>query len=179
MEQEIKNCWRSARFSNIADNNTPHRQTALQRLIERYKRFSRMALILAGCTPLYLFVLLRNCNTVSVWQSASVAAFMMVYCLTASAMDNWLRKGLSSIRVADMPVAEVCRRAFYYRKRHFQFMAVLIPMCLILLGWLAWLLSENEYFLYGMAVGAVIGVLAGYTVLSKFLKEYKALMSEE
>lgn len=178
MEQDIKDCWRSTRFNNGNGDITPGRKTALQRLIERYKRFSRMALILAGCTPLYLWNPLRNEVNVPEWQLISAMAFMMVYGLTASGMDCWMARGLSSINIAEMPVAEVCRRAFFYRKRHFQFMAVLIPMCLILLGWLGWLVSDNQYMFYGMVSGAVLGGAVAFRILHGFLKEYRELTAD-
>lgn len=180
MEQEIKNCWRCTRFSNSPADNKPRRHTALQQLIGRYKRFSRISLIMTCYMPFYIFQLLRNNTTATpLWLITAVSAFMMIYCLTASVMENWLSKGLSSINIADMPVVEVCNRALYYRKRHFQFIAVLLPMCLILLVLLAWLLSSNQYIVYGIATGAVIGIVIGLFVLNKFLKEYKNLTTDE
>lgn len=179
MEQEIKDCWRSARFNSDNDNMPPNRKTALQCLIERYKRFSRFALIFACCIPLCISNLLRHDVSAPVWQQISLIVFTMAYCFTASVMDCWMARGLSSIKLAEMPVAEVCRRAFFYRKKHFQFMAVLIPMCLVLLGLLGWLLSNNQYALYGMACGAVLGGTIGFRVFSRFMKEYRELTSDE
>lgn len=179
MEQEIKDCWRSARFSNTTDNYTHHRLTTLQWLIRRYKRFSRIALIMAGCSPLYFFILLRDNTTASMWQITYVTVFMMIYFITVSIMDCWLARGLSSINIMEGTVSEVCHRAFFYRKRHFQFIAVLIPMCLIILGLLAWLFSDNIYILNGMVSGAIIGFVVAIIALRRFMKEYKDLTNGE
>lgn len=179
MEQEIKGCWRSARFSNTTDNYTPHRQTTLQRLIRRYKRFSRIAFIMALCSPLYVFLLLRDNTTASMWQITSVTIFMMIYFITVSIMDSWIARGLSSINIMEETVSEVCHQAFFYRKRHFQFIAVLIPMGLMILGSLAWLFSDNRYILNGMVSGAIIGAVVAIFVLRRFLKEYRDLSDDE
>lgn len=175
MEQEITKSWRNVRFNNNTENNTPRRQTALQQLIERYKRFSRFALIMAGCMPLSFFNILRSNSDASLGQISAISVYIIVYCLIASIMDRWIARGLSTINLAEMPAVEVFRRALFYRKRHFQFMAVLMPMCLILLGWIVWLFSDDEYFLYGVATGAAIGVVIGVIILSRFLREYKEL----
>ena len=177
MEQELKNCWRNCRF-NINGGNGNRRMTALQQMIERYNRFSRVAFLMVLFSPAYFFLLLRNNTTASLGQTMAMAAFLIIYFLLAGAMDRWLAHGLSAINLAEMSVAEVCRRAFFYRKRHFQFMAVLIPMCLILLGWLVWLFSGNDFFLYGLATGAVIGAAVGVTALRRFLREYRDLTSD-
>lgn len=179
MEQEIKDCWRSARFSNTTDNYSPHQRTTLQRLIRRYKRFSRIALSMAGCVPLYFFTVLRDNTTASMWQITYVTVFMMIYFITVSIMDCWIARGLSSINITEGTVSEVCHRAFFYRKRHFQFIAVLIPMGLMILSSLAWLFSDNRYILNGMVSGAIIGGIVAITALRRFMKEYKDLTHDE
>ncbi len=70
----------------------------------------------------------------------------MLYCVIASVMDRWLYKGISRIDVATMPVSEVCRLAFYYRKKHFQFMAILIPLAVIFITCLGLVLPFDKWF---------------------------------
>ena len=74
-----------------------------------------------------------------------------------------------------MSVSEVAYNAMFYRKRHLQFMAVLIPMAVALLGFTGYVFSSEIYFPYGMIVGAVCGLIIGIIQFRKFMAEYRKL----
>jgi len=88
----------------------------------------------------------------------------IVYCLTASAMDRWMWRGICGIDVAYMPMAEVCRLAYFYCKRHMQFVAV--PF----VGAFVWMVSDSVYTIYGVVADGVAGVLLGTRALLAFMR---------
>ncbi len=92
-------------------------------------------------------------------------------------MDWWLYYGIGSIDCVRMSVREVSEKAMFYRKRHLQFVMILIPFALILFGWLAYVNSGDIYLLAGMAAGAFFGLAIGLYHLSQFLRDYKTLNS--
>lgn len=179
MKENIKNCWCNACFRNTSPENSDNRkQTALQSLARRYRWFSNYGLILLFCMPLVLINLFWGHDYGQEWMRISVVIFSMVYCATCSIMDRWLYNGICSIDVYGMSVSEVCRLALYYRKRHLQFVVILIPMAVILLGSIAWVLSENIFSIYGVICGALIGLILGTRQLHAFLNSYRSLTSE-
>ena len=91
-------------------------------------------------------------------------------------MDRWLSRGVSGIDVGSMPVAEVCRLAMYYRRKHFQFMAILLPLAVGFILALGWLLSFDMWIILGMACGALAGLSVGVMQFRKFMSEYREIM---
>lgn len=179
MEEEIKKCWQETSFRTVEPTGgSPRRKTALQALIARYRRFSYLSLIcVLGLMPCFVHFLGQWTETKG-WTVYGLDAFMGVYFILACIMDRWLANGLSSINIAEMPVAEVCGRIFYYRKKHLQFMAVLIPMAVVFIGWLAWICAKDTSILMGMIVGAVAGGCLGYNAFCHFMKEYREATAE-
>ena len=178
MEENIKVCWKRTRFSNILEPGTPgdgKRRTALERLAAQYQRFSRLALVLAMTMPMWVWGAVRGLENVPLWGKVALLWYGILYCLTAAAMDGWLYRGIRRIDVAEMPVAEVCRMAYFYRKRHLQFVAVLVPMAAVFVGAFVWMVSDSVYTLYGVATGAVIGLALGLRALRNFMHEYRQL----
>lgn len=177
MEQKIKKCWQQTTFSN--NNSLPlsffKRQSALTSLANRYKRFSRVALFLAITFPLYLNSHLLLRLTAGTSSSLYTATIILgtVFLLIASVMDHWLYKGVSSIDLSRLTVAQSCRQALYYRKKHLQFILILIPIDAIFIGLLAYSLSNNSAALWGMLAGGIIGLSIGSYELYRFMAEYR------
>ncbi|MEZ3518762.1 MAG: hypothetical protein K1V75_02325 [Muribaculaceae bacterium] len=105
------------------------------------------------------------------WMKVVLLWYGIVYCLAASAMDRWMWRGICGIDVAHMPVAEVCRLVYFYRKRHLQFVAVLF------VGAFVWMVSDSVYTIYGVVAGGVAGVLLGTRELLAFMREYREVIS--
>ena len=178
MEQKIKKCWQQATFSGIDpfnDHNAMQRNTALKSLAERYKRFSRFSIIVAATFPLYLTNLLFNHSICPPWLAVITVVTGSLYLLTASIMDRWLYNGISRIDLARLTVTEACRRALYYRKKHLQFILILLPFAAIFISLLAYALSESPYALWGMLCGGIVGICIGAYKLLQFLSEYRLL----
>lgn len=171
--EDLKNCWCEARFLRDAGANPENRrQTALEALANHYRRFSTVIFIFALCMPFWIWNAIRSLG-LDIPVAIGLMLFLTLYCLTGSTMDWWLYKGISRIDVATMTVADVCRRIYYYRKKHFQFMGILIPFAIVAIGIMVWIFSADEWALYGIAAGAVIGLAAGLRQFMKFMSEYR------
>lgn len=174
MENELRRCWRDTTFRN-SDNptDTDRRYTALQKLALHYRRFSNIALLFIPMLPLSLGNVMRHMDAELNWMAIALILFGMVYFLTCSLMDRWLYRGISSIDVAEMPVVEVCRLAFHYRKKHLQFIAILIPFAVIFLGGMVSIFYTDIYLIWGLAIGAVLGLILGIHQFRIFMSEYR------
>ncbi|MDE6786690.1 MAG: hypothetical protein K2J46_06600, partial [Muribaculaceae bacterium] len=83
-----------------------------------------------------------------------------------------------SIDVVNMPVSEVIRKALFYRKRHLQFIAILLPSVLAIIGFIAWSM-DNFYFRLGILIGFIAGTALGLRQLFAFLADYRAITSNK
>ncbi|MDE7345835.1 MAG: hypothetical protein K2N48_03730 [Muribaculaceae bacterium] len=180
--EDIRKDWQEAdvvirhgsdSYDNIINGK---RKTALQNLAERYKKFSVMGFVLIMLSMSYIF----NPNLMPgniKWRIGIGIAFAL-YALTASVMDRWLYNGIRSIDVVTMPVKEVIRKALFYKKRHLQFIAVLLPFVLAIIAAFAWK-GDNIYFRLGILVGFIAGTAIGIFHLMNFLADYRAIISED
>ena len=152
------------------------RRTALENLAERYRRFSNLALILILLSFSWIF----NPDMFPGNQGLSIAVGVSfaVYALIASIMDRWLYKGIQSIDIVVMPVSEVVRKALFYRKRHLQFIVILLPIVLSIIAVMAWSM-DNLYFRLGIVVGFIAGVTIGVRQLLAFLADYRDITSDK
>ncbi len=152
------------------------RKTVLENLAERYRRFSNIAimLILLSLTWMFNPSLFPDNHRLRVIVGVAFA----IYALIGSIMDRWLYQGIKSIDVFTMPVSEVIRKALFYRKRHLQFIAILLPIVLAIIGVMAWSM-DNLYFRLGILVGFIAGVAIGVRQLLAFLADYRAVISED
>lgn len=180
--ENLRKDWQDADVAIRRESNTYQniingkRKTALQNLADRYKRFSTMGIILILLSMSYMF----NPNIIPgdpTWRIGIGIAFAL-YALTASVMDCWLYNGIRSIDVVTMPVKEVIGKALFYRKRHLQFIAVLLPFVLAIIGAFAWK-GDNIYFRIGILVGFIAGTAMGIFHLMNFLSDYRAIISED
>ena len=152
------------------------RRTALENLAERYRRFSNLALILILLSFSWIF----NPDMFPGNQGLRIAVGVSfaVYALIASIMDRWLYKGIQSIDIVVMPVSEVVRKALFYRKRHLQFIVILLPVVLSIIAVMAWSM-DNLYFRLGIVVGFIAGVAIGVRQLLAFLADYRDITSDK
>lgn len=166
----LKDCWRDTRISAPETYFDDRRRTALERLATRYRWFAVMTLVLALYCPLTICHYIEDHSL-----SFAVAIFFALYLLMCSAMDWYLYSGIRAIDVAAMPVDEVLTRAMHCRKRHLQFMCILVPCAAALLGAIFYAMGTNPYVLWGMITGAIVGLLIGARQLRRFLADYRSL----
>lgn len=149
------------------------RKTALQNLAERYRRFSNLGILLVVLGITYCF---NPALFSDVYSRVAFGVVFAVYAMVASIMDRWLYYGVRSIDVAIMPVSEVVRKALFYRKRHLQFVLVLLPFVIALIVILAWKI-DNLYFMLGIIAGVIVGIAIGIRQLLSFLDDYRTITS--
>lgn len=177
----LRKDWQDANVSLNRDLNSystiinGKRKTALENLAERYRRFSIIALTLILFSVTWIFN--PNMFPDNPRLRIAVGVSFAVYALIGSVMDRWLYLGVRSIDVVAMPVSEVIRKALFYRKRHLQFIAILLPIVLAIIGVMAWSM-DNLYFRLGILIGFLAGTAIGLHHLFAFLADYRAIISE-
>lgn len=178
MDNDMKKSWRDMKVcresgDDYGDIFSGRRRTALQRLARRYRHFSNLALMMLVFCPYWMMnPMLPERNRL--W----VGVLMGVFFLTVSVMDRWLYHGISGIDCGSMTVSEVTRLAVFYRKRHLQFILILLPMALLWVGAFTWLLSDNFYAVCGVVCGLLIGTAVGLRKFFDFMADYREARSE-
>lgn len=159
----------------IPENNPQildRKRTSLDRLRDRYMAFWIIGLLMAFAGFfMFFFGGIVADERFKLWLGIAYA----VYFLTAASLDFWLWRGVTSIDPLQMSVAEISCKSMLYRKRHLQFMAVLIPMAIALLGFTAYVFSSDKFFVSGMTAGIIGGAIIGIFQFRKFMNEYRNL----
>lgn len=175
MNNDLKRTWQDMQFrrpseETINDVTDGKRLTALQSLARRYKRFSIIALAFIPCS-VGMFNLRFMPEHARLILVIGYALFLSV----SSVMDSWLSRGISSIDCSSMAVSEVAQKALFYRKRHLQFMMILIPMALALVGYIIFNSVDNVYLCAGLIVGVLFGAAIGLRGFFDFMADYRTL----
>ncbi len=179
MDNNIHNCWRDLRFRYTPDNNEINditdgrRRSSLQSLARRYRWFSNMALFMI----LWPIITWANPSIV-IPHKTVILIVMCVYFAVCSIMDHWLYCGIKSIDCATMTVSEVARLARLYRRRHLQFIGLLLPIAIGVIGVIIYF-STNIYTTVGVIMGAILGIVIGLRQLMAFLADYRQLMQDD
>ena len=171
----LKRNWAMSQFRRMKEDIVEEvmagrRQSALQSLAVRYRRFSNISLVMIAWSVYMYF----NPVMPERWRFITSILFG-VYFLTVSIMDYWLYRGIRSIDLAEMSMRAVILKAAFYRKRHLQFVAILLPMALALVGLLVWQFTDNTTALAGVIFGMLVGLAIGFRQLMKFLDDYRIL----
>lgn len=178
-QEEIKKTWREG--ATRLYRPTPddyegmyrdRKETALETLARKYKRFSMVGLAMVFCSFGWMGA---HLPFHSEEMKFTVSGVMAVYFAICSLIDHWLYKGVSSIDCYRMSVQEVIEKAMYYRKKHLQSMMLLLPMALCVVGLMGYGLSGDRYLLYGMAAGGLAGILIGTIQFREFMSEYRKI----
>lgn len=173
-DDNLRRAWRDSSFCNIDAAELQRilkKNTALGNLARRYRTFSVISLVSICWVP---FVLANEVLMPSVWR-LPLMILVGVYFLVASVMDYWLYKGVSEIDCSTMTVSEVEHKALFYRKRHLQFMIVLIPMAIALVGGMIWFSQQNEAYLHGVIFGVLVGLAVGIKQFIDFMSDYSTI----
>lgn len=175
-DQEMHQAWNDtdSRLQSIETSDMKpfdsRRNTALDNLAQRYLTFSRLALVMTLCSPVYMF----SGIIPDIWRYV-IAVCLCVFFGMAGCMDYWLYHGVKSIDIRTMPVSEVVRKAIFYRRRHLQFIAILVPLAISIFTLMALAFSPSRYMIAGMVCGAVIGIVMGVRQLIAFMDDYRTL----
>lgn len=171
MGERLENRDESGSDHGNSDYGRYRRETALEKLKRKYLTFSTMALIFIFVWPCSLFNLR---DLVGDWLWPLLIIFSL-YFAVCSAMDYWLYKGIGTIDCYTMTVKDVIEKAYYYRKMHLRFIAILLPIAFICIGSLGWVMREEPYIIAGMLFGGILGFVLGYRQYLDFMSEYRRL----
>lgn len=176
--EEMRKAWyemgRALGIQTLPDSHSQdlaRRKTALDRLRDRYLSFWVISLVM---TVLGFLIFSRGVfvtNPLNFWLGVAYAGYFLI----VSSMDFWLWKGLGQIDPLRLSVTETSAKSLFYRKRHLQFMAVLIPMAATLLCFTGYVFSSEMFFINGMIAGAIIGLIIGTVQLRRFMSGYRKL----
>ncbi len=177
-QEEIRETWRLAatRFFTPPAEGPENfyrrkKETALEKLASKYKRFSIMSLVMIFVSSIYMVPHMLDGLQMRIWVSLA----FMVYFAMASAMDYWLYKGITSIDCLTMTVKEVAEKAMYYRKMHLIFIAILFPIAVGVIILLLNAAGFEIYLSFGVCAGAIVGLAIGYRHFLEFMAEYRKL----
>lgn len=174
----IRRAWTSMgeSLSNLTPNNIPtdklsNMKTTLDRLADKYKRFSIMGLVMIVASSLMFS---RRELLGSPWNIYLPIAYAC-YFFIGSAIDHWLYYGIKSINPLTMSISEVAGKALLYKKRHIQSIFLLLPMAVALIIATACAFSFDSYIIVGMITGGLVGLAIGITQLCRFMSYYRDL----
>lgn len=176
--EQMRKLW-LAMGESLGVQSSPHcnsvnfykKKTSLDRLRDKYRVFWIVSLLMIFVSFMIYSRGLIVESPLNFWLGVAYA----VYFLTAFCMDYWLWRGIGSINPLRMSVSEVADKAMFYRKRHLQFVAVLIPMVVALLTFTGYVFYSEVYFLYAMISGAICGLIIGTFQFRRFMAEYRRL----
>lgn len=176
---DIRENWQNTRFESTPTAEYDSivsgrlRHTALDRLKQRYQRFAMVGIMMV--IVFGIMTMTGRFERIFVTENIWFMITWMAYFATAAIMDTWLYYGLSKINLTTMSVSEVSRLALYYRKRHIQFIFVLLPWALAVVGWFISIAIDDKYLVCGIISGMLVGLCIGARALMGFLKEYREL----
>lgn len=180
--EEMKKVWDQADFrlsaleaetSRLAQMALKRRYTVFDNLRNRYRRFALISLLMVGVMSLYSLGKVWP-GEYGVWISLAMSVFFII----ASVLDYSLYRCLGRIDIETMPVSEVNAIVKSCRRRHLQYMAILIPMVAVLFGFILWQAIDDEYMLISYIVGAVVGLAIGIIQYNRFMDDYRYLYRE-
>lgn len=182
-KDNIKSAWRDTNNSFEKDKNmmmsfeaimNGKRSTALDRLQARYLRFVMLALCCVPCSFSFMLP-----NIIPDGNGKWITIAFGIYFLICAGMDLWLYHGIGTIDCLRMSVTEVIDKARFYRKRHLQFIMILLPIAFCVLGVMAYSMQNDPEVIYGMIIGGVVGLLIGSRQLFKFMKDYREVSTPD
>lgn len=172
---EMKQLWQqlnanpqynSENSSNLIDRVTSGRiSSARDRLMHRYR------MMFAVICPIGMIASIPVWSVMQWWQVACILLFFAV----AACMDAYLYFGIKSIDPVTEGVQRVADRARYYRKRHWIFQGILMPMAAALVM-IYFSLFDDPWYHTAMWVGAGIGLVIGLLLWLQMMRDYKKML---
>lgn len=149
-------------------------QTARERLVKRYRIFIILALVMI----VYMSALiLLNPLAVEKYKLAT-AIYWGVFLAAEAAIDTYLMIKVQEIDLYNSTVSEIASKAARNWRIHKIAVAIGMPLAIGACVLLALLYDADNFIIFGMIVGGVIGLAIGIFQLLKFMNYYKLLQSE-
>lgn len=175
--ENIKRAWKNMgenlgmQMPDDNSHNLQHKKTALGRLRNYYRRFLIFGIMFAMSS----FFIFSNWPHLSKEKGFWLAVIYSAYFLINGCLDWWLWRGISSIDPLTMGAAQVSEKALFYRKRHLQMIACMLPVAIGVICFTAYMFSAEKYIIAGIITGAIFGLIVGANQLRKFMANYRRL----
>jgi len=179
--EEMKSAWNytrlaSSRSDDMQDlrsyENFCRRQTSLDHLRKNYKQFVSLALGMLAFDLLFIWIDLIPNN----WRLPMIV-ILDLYFGTCAVMDYWLYTKTGEIDVFRMTVREISVLAHKCRRRHHQFMLILVPFAIAIV-YLLCVVFSNDSFQWGAVVGGIIGGTIGLMKYIRMMRDYRSISAE-
>ncbi|MCH5230566.1 MAG: hypothetical protein J1F43_02075 [Muribaculaceae bacterium] len=148
-------------------------KSARDRLIRKYTAFIIVEVIMI----LYTFAFI-GFNPMVVEKYRMVTCFYwLIFFLLGVAVDFYLRQRLVELDIYNSSVREISSQAARSWKIHKLAIIIGFPIAIGAVILFALALDANEFTIYGMIFGALIGATIGFFQLRKFLQYYRLLQT--
>lgn len=168
-----RNCDSSAELINEANSKDImdfRRETALDHLANRYKRFFTLAFCMVPLVPCWVLA-----DILTGPYKIPMIILGVFYFLLCGCMDVYLYNQVREINVFTMTTGEVIEKAARCRKLHLQCILVLLPLALLIVVGIALMNVDNKPVVIGVCCGCAAGLALGLMQLSKFMDDYRAI----
>ena len=146
--------------------------TSLTKLADRYKRFMVFSILWSVITPVIMYRLSVEFGITPTWLVPALFTFIMV---CGAATDYYLYARISRIDVLTMGVAEVAAESLKCRKLHVQYVCVMLPFALGVVGLTVYLMRGDQWIVNGMLIGGAVGLVIGVAYLYRFMRDYSKI----
>lgn len=168
-----RNCDSSSGLINEANSKDImdfRRETSLERLANRYKRFFMLGFCMIPLVPAWVLA-----GVLTGPYQIPMMIFGMLYFLLCGCMDVYLYNQVREINVFTMTTGEVIEKAAKCRKLHLRYIMILLPLAIFLIIGLALINIDNKTMVLGICFGCAVGLAIGIMQLSRFMDDYRAI----
>lgn len=150
-------------------------RSSRENLMRKYRAF---IILEAVCIPLMFVVLGVNPEVVSRYRWPALISFVCFF-LMEICIDGYLLYKLSNIDIYNDSITEISRQARANWRVHKIAVLVGIPIAIGAVALFCLALGCDIAMLWGVLVGGAIGLGIGLNEFFKFMKNYKALTTED
>lgn len=179
--EDMKSMWSALndRISFLEEENrklarramTNKYKTAREKLISKYKKFIFIETVMI----LYVWVFIGfNPETVDKYRLPTLIYWSLFF-LAEIGIDYYLMERVREIDIYTSPVKEITQMAASNWRIHKLAIFIGLPIAFgaIILFGLA--MDANEFVIYGMVAGAIVGLIIGFSQLRRFMSYYRQL----
>ena len=156
-----------------------HHRSALEKLIGQYRRMSFLCLLLGvlylvnGSLTLAVPNFEHGISAVMSWW---LQLYMSLFLIVAAVYDRMIISRLRTIRIWEMSVMQVSNIATHCRRLHHRWMMGAIPVAILFLILLYIDARGDQFFVKGMILGGIVGMVAGTFIYRRMMREYRRLI---
>lgn len=150
-------------------------KSAREKLIRKYNGFIIVEIIMI----FYMFAFIWFNPMVVEKYRIITAVYWSVFFLFEVAIDSYLKQGVKNIDIYTSSVSEISAMAAKNWKIHKLAIIIGLPIALGACVLFALALDANEFVIYGMILGGLVGLAIGLFQLKKFMQYYHLLQNSK